>query len=41
MPVHLKVDHSKEELAAHLLLTYCEEWLDQEEAIESALENSS
>ena len=37
MPVHLKTDHSKEELAAHLLLEYFDEWLEQEEAIEKAV----
>jgi hypothetical protein len=38
MPAHLKVDHTKEELAAHLLLAYFDEWLEQEEAIEQAVE---
>jgi hypothetical protein len=37
MPIHLKADHSKEELAAHLLLEYFDEWLEQEEAIEKAV----
>jgi hypothetical protein len=37
MPVHLKVDHSKEELATHLLLAYFDEWLEQEEEIEKAV----
>jgi len=38
MPVHLKADHTKEELASHLLLAYFDEWLEQEEAIEGAVE---
>jgi hypothetical protein len=37
MPIHLKNDHTKEELASHLLLAYFDEWLDQEEAIEEAV----
>lgn len=37
MPVHLKVDHTKEELATHLLLAYFDEWLEQEEEIEKAV----
>jgi hypothetical protein len=28
MPIHLKVDHSKEELATHLLLAYFDDWLE-------------
>jgi hypothetical protein len=40
MPIHLKTDHSKEELASHLLLAYFDEWLEQEEAIEEAVEES-
>ena len=39
MPVHLKADHSKEELAAHLLLTYFDDWLDQKEALQKALQD--
>jgi hypothetical protein len=34
------VDHSKEELAAHLLLSYSDEWLEQEEAIENTVKTS-
>jgi hypothetical protein len=37
LPVHLKADHSKEELAAHLLLAYIDEWREQEEAIEDTI----
>jgi hypothetical protein len=37
MPIHLKTDHTKEELASHLLLAYFDEWLEQEEAIDSAV----
>jgi hypothetical protein len=40
LPVHLKTDHTKEELASHLLLAYFDEWLEQEEAIEDAVEAS-
>ena len=40
MPIHLKTDHTKAELASHLLLAYFDEWLEQEEAIESALEST-
>ncbi|HEU0047646.1 MAG: hypothetical protein AUJ08_03100 [Thaumarchaeota archaeon 13_1_40CM_3_50_5] len=40
MPIHLKTDHTKEELASHLLLAYFDEWLEQEEAIEEAVEES-
>jgi hypothetical protein len=40
MPIHLKNDHTKEELASHLLLAYFDEWLDQEEAIEEAVEST-
>lgn len=40
MPIHLKTDHTKEELASHLLLAYFDEWLDQEEAIENAVEST-
>jgi hypothetical protein len=28
MPIHLKVDHSKEELATDLLLAYFDDWLE-------------
>jgi hypothetical protein len=38
MLIHLKVDHSKEELATHLLLSYFDDWLEQQEAMEEALE---
>ena len=41
MPIHLKIDHTKDELAAHLLLAYFDDWLEQQEAIEQALESSS
>jgi hypothetical protein len=41
MPMHLKTDHSKEELAAHLLLTYFDDWLDQKDALQKALGNPS
>ena len=40
MPIHLKTDHTKEELASHLLLTYFDEWLEQEEAIENAVQTN-
>jgi hypothetical protein len=40
LPVHLKNDHTKEELAAHLLLAYFDEWLEQEDAIEKAAKTS-
>jgi hypothetical protein len=40
LPVHLKTDHTKEELASHLLLAYFDEWLEQKEAIEDAVEAS-
>jgi hypothetical protein len=40
LPVHLKADHTKEELAAHLLLAYFDEWREQEEAIEEAVGRS-
>jgi hypothetical protein len=41
MPIHLKVDHSKEELAAHLLLTYFDDWLDQQEGVQKALSKAT
>ena len=41
MPTHLKTDHSKDELAAHLLLTYFDDWLDQKDSLQKALGNSS
>jgi hypothetical protein len=41
LPVHLKADHTKEELAAHLLMAYFDEWREQEEAIEKATKTSS
>ncbi|MDQ3885058.1 MAG: hypothetical protein M3239_06405 [Thermoproteota archaeon] len=37
LPLHLKADHTKEELAAHLLLAYIDEWREQEEAIEDTI----
>jgi hypothetical protein len=40
LPAHLKADHTKEELAAHLLLAYFDEWLEQEKAIERVAETS-
>ena len=40
LPVHLKVDHTKDELASHLLLAYFDDWLEQQEAIEDALEST-
>jgi hypothetical protein len=40
LPVHLKTDHTKEELAAHLLMAYIDEWKEQQEAIEEATETS-
>ena len=40
LPMHLKTDHSKEELAAHLLLTYFDEWLDQKDAVHKALRDT-
>jgi hypothetical protein len=40
LPIHLKTDHTKEELASHLLLAYFDEWLEQEEAIEDAVKAS-
>jgi hypothetical protein len=40
LPVHLKADHTKEELAAHLLMAYIDEWKEQQEAIEEATETS-
>ncbi|MFL6309020.1 MAG: hypothetical protein ACJ70Z_07350 [Nitrososphaera sp.] len=40
LAVHLKADHTKEELAAHLLIAYFDEWQQQEEAIESEIQTS-
>jgi hypothetical protein len=40
LPAHLKADHTKEELAAHLLLAYIDEWREHEEAIEEAIGTS-
>jgi hypothetical protein len=40
LPVHLKADHTKEELAAHLLMAYFDEWYEQEEAIKRATNTS-
>jgi hypothetical protein len=40
LPVHLKADHTKEELAAHLLIAYFDEWYEQEEEIKRATKTS-
>jgi hypothetical protein len=40
LAIHLKADHTKEELAAHLLMAYFDEWYEQEEAIEKAAKTS-
>jgi len=40
LAVHLKTDHTKEELAAHLLMAYFDEWYEQEEAVEKAAKTS-
>jgi len=40
LPTHLKADHTKEELAAHLLIAYFDEWQQQEEAIGKVVQSS-
>jgi hypothetical protein len=40
LPLHLKTDHTKEELAAHLLMAYFDEWHEQEEAIKKTAKAS-
>jgi hypothetical protein len=40
LPLHLKADHTKEELAAHLLMAYIDEWQEQDNAVEEAMGTS-
>ena len=38
LPIHLRTDHTKEELAKHLLLIYLDEWVEEWQAIAESLE---